>query len=140
MKHDAIVTVACFNDEFDANLARIQIEGAGIECFLADTNIVSINWLYANAAHGIKLNVRASDAQQAQQILSEKKLMEKEQPDENDLKCPSCGSEDIKLSGPSKGWAYLSILFFNFPITLRKNTNKCNACGHTWEDEKSNGI
>jgi Putative prokaryotic signal transducing protein len=67
---DDVVTIARYRDIGEAMFAKSLLEDAGIECFLADENTVRMNWLYANAIGGMRLQVRASDADDAQAILS----------------------------------------------------------------------
>jgi hypothetical protein len=53
----------------EALLARSRLESAGIECFMADDNMVRINW--PNLLGGVKLLVSQEDAPAAAAILDE---------------------------------------------------------------------
>lgn len=55
----------------DAQVAKSILDSAGIESFLADENLVRMDWLYANAVGGIKLLVRHEDAETARKLLEE---------------------------------------------------------------------
>jgi hypothetical protein len=45
------------------------LEREGIESFIDDANIVTMNWLYANAVGGVRLRVRGRDAERAGHII-----------------------------------------------------------------------
>lgn len=60
----------------DAELAKSLLSSAGIESFLADENIVRIDWFYSNLVGGIKLLVRAEDADAARKLLDESAAQE----------------------------------------------------------------
>ena len=57
-----LVTVRQFRDLPEALLAKGCLESAGIECSLADENLVRLDWFISNFIGGIKLKVRAQDA------------------------------------------------------------------------------
>src|SRR4051812_33431824 len=50
----------------EATLAKSLLDSAGIESFLADDNIVRLDWFYSNMVGGIKLLVRDEDAETAE--------------------------------------------------------------------------
>ena len=52
-------------------LAKGSLESAGIECFLADENLVRLDWFISNFIGGIKLNVRVADVENARKILDD---------------------------------------------------------------------
>ena len=56
----------------EAHLARLRLEARDVPCFLLDENLIAMNWLYANAAGGIKLQVPETDALRAAKILRER--------------------------------------------------------------------
>jgi len=53
----------------DALLAKSILDSAGIECFLADQNIIRLDWFLSNALGGVKLLVREEDAAEAAAVL-----------------------------------------------------------------------
>jgi hypothetical protein len=121
------VLIKRFDNSIDAHLFRISLENEGIECFLVDEEIVTINPLYANAVGGIKAKVREADVERTLIFL---KSIEKEQIP----KCPSCGSTDIFIDySPKKAlphWiaSLFSLLTVTYPIT-GKIMHSCKACG-----------
>ena len=62
----------------DAQIAKSILDSAGIESFLADENLVRMDWLYSNLIGGIKLFVRYEDAEAAKKLLEASPLEEPE--------------------------------------------------------------
>jgi wobble nucleotide-excising tRNase len=93
-----LVTLRKFRDLPEALLAKGSLESAGIECTLADDNMVRLDWFYSNAIGGIKLLVNRDDVETAEQVLTSpipenfeaEGVGTYEQP-----KCPKCGSLDV---------------------------------------------
>jgi hypothetical protein len=70
---DGLATVATFGSPVEANLARNQLEAAGIKAFLADEETVGMVWPLTNALGGIQLQVGDRDAKEALAILAKSK-------------------------------------------------------------------
>ena len=51
------VTVATYDTLPTAHIAMGRLQAEGIECWLADENLVQMDWLYSIAVGGIKLQV-----------------------------------------------------------------------------------
>ena len=66
-----LVVLRAFRDVPEALLARGRLQASGIECFLADENMVRMDWFISNLLGGVKLLVQPSDFSQASRILSE---------------------------------------------------------------------
>jgi hypothetical protein len=66
-----LVVLRAFRDVPEALLAKGRLETSGIECFLADENMVRMDWFISNLLGGVKLLVQPSDFSQASRILSE---------------------------------------------------------------------
>ena len=66
-----LVVLRRFRDVPEALLAKASLEASGIECFLADENMVRIDWFMSNLLGGIKLLVQPADFSQASRILNE---------------------------------------------------------------------
>jgi hypothetical protein len=132
-----LVTIRKFRDLPEALLAKGSLESAGIECFLADENLVRLDWFISNFIGGIKLNVRPADEANARKLLDEPILEGLyvqgvglyEQP-----RCPKCGSLDVNYQELDKPIAYMSA-FLNVPIPVQKPAWKCHACGIEWEED-----
>ena len=65
-----LIIIGQYRDLPDALLAKGLLESSGIECFLADDNLVAINWLLSNAIGNVKLQVKEEDAEAALEILN----------------------------------------------------------------------
>src|ERR1700688_1342194 len=132
-----LVTIRQFRDLPEALLAKGSLESAGIECFLADENLVRLDWFISNFIGGIKLNVRPADAANAQQLLDEPILEGLyvqgvglyEQP-----RCPKCQSLDVNFQELDRPIAYMSA-FLRVPIPVQRPGWRCHTCDAEWEDD-----
>ena len=66
-----LTTIRKFRDLPDAILAKGLLESAGIECYLADDNIVRLDWFISNAIGNMRLQVKPTDAETAIEILDQ---------------------------------------------------------------------
>jgi len=134
-----LVTVRQFRDLPEALLAKGSLESAGIECFLADDNLVRLDWFISNFIGGIKLNVRVQDAGNAEKLLDEPILEGLyvdgiglyEQP-----RCPECQSLDVNFQELDAPIAYMSA-FLHVPMPVQRSGWRCHACDAEWEDDGS---
>ena len=67
--HEDLVTIGVFHSQPEFLLARSRLESADIECFAYDENMLRIGGSHSHIFGGIKLQVRASEAQDAIAIL-----------------------------------------------------------------------
>jgi hypothetical protein len=67
------VVVSVFTTLAEADLARVALEGIGIDSHLADGETVAMDWILSNAVGGVKVLVRVSDAPRATQFLSRRR-------------------------------------------------------------------
>lgn len=136
-----LVTVRQFRDLPEALLAKGCLESVGIECFLGDDNLVRLDWFISNFIGGIKLKVRAADAENAQQILDEPILEGLyvqgvglyEQP-----RCPKCQSLDVNFEPLDRPIAYMSA-FLRVPLPVQRPGWHCRACEAEWADDAGTG-
>jgi hypothetical protein len=63
-----LVTIRRFGNMSEALLAKGCLESAGIECFLADTNITRLEW---PISRGMRLQVSPNDAETAIAFLNQ---------------------------------------------------------------------
>jgi hypothetical protein len=68
---DSLVTVASYTTPVEAALVKNQLELAGVPAFLTNDAMVTMAWQYSNATGGVGVQVAASDAAQAREILEE---------------------------------------------------------------------
>ena len=100
----ALVTLRSYRDPIDAELARSQLESAGIAAFLLDRHLASIQWLYSNAIGGVKLQVEESDLEAAREVLADRRegdlveIPESELPPSEGDACPRCDSTEVRAS------------------------------------------
>jgi hypothetical protein len=132
-----LVLIRQFRDLPEALLAKGSLESVGIECFLADENLVRLDWFISNLIGGIKLRVHAGDAANASQLLDEP-IPERlyvdgvglyEQP-----RCPNCQSLDVNFQELDRPIAYLTA-FLNIPNPVQRKAWRCHACDAEWADE-----
>ena len=118
-----LVTVRKFRDLPEALLAKGAIESAGIPCFMADDNIVRLDWFISNFVGGIKLLVDPENVTEATEVLDQpvpesfavEGVGEYQQPH-----CPKCKSLDV-----------------TFQNLMQNKAWNCLSCGHDWEDDCS---
>ena len=135
----SLTTICKFRDLPEALLAKGSLDSAGIESFLADDNMVRMDWLISNLLGGIKLLVKSEDAEVAKLIL--------DQPIPEDFavdgvgeykspRCPHCDSLDVGFDELNKPIAYGSLLI-GFPLPISDKGWKCHTCGRKWDDQDS---
>jgi hypothetical protein len=101
--HSRLVTVAAFNSPVEADLARSQLEEAGIASVLADEATAGNFWVLVNAVGGVKLQVFEQDLTRAREILipaadtdrgdEPPQVGAAPAPIRQGWRCPRCGSE-----------------------------------------------
>jgi hypothetical protein len=136
-----LVMVRQFRDLPEALLAKGSLESAGIECFLADENLVRLDWFISNFIGGIKLRVHARDVENARQLLDEPILEGLyvqgvglyEQP-----RCPKCQSLDVNFRELDRPIAYMSA-FLHMPMPVHREGWRCHSCDAEWEDDGGAG-
>lgn len=135
---DAPVMIRRYQNLLEAWLSKSILDSSGIESFLVDENLVSIQWMYSNAVGGIKLLVRGEDAETARKLL-EQDTPEKFQVDGigeyQQPRCPRCQSLDVALNELNKRIAYSGMLFAGVPVPIRNEHWKCHSCGNEWEGD-----
>jgi len=92
----------------EALIASSLLEGAGIPSCLQDTNLVRLNWAYANAIQGIRLQVPAARANEARAMLSAATMTFEDMPASDP--CVSCGAEAYQLVHPGRRATFLAWL------------------------------
>ena len=139
---DELVTIRNFaygpDPVSQAEMARIRLETAGIPCFLANRQFAAVNWFYAGASRGVKLQVRASDVEKAREVLgAEGEALGPGEADGSEAEgivCPRCGSEDVEYERFSRRVFYLSLLLLGFPLLWGKRKQHCCDCGYVWRE------
>jgi hypothetical protein len=125
-----------YRDLPEALLAKTSLESTGIECFLTDENMVRVDWFWSNLLGGVKLHVKAEDADAALEILEQptpegfvvEGVGRYERP-----RCPNCNSMEISFEELNKPVAFATA-YFGVPIPLHRNGWECHSCGHQWKE------
>jgi hypothetical protein len=134
------VTVGRFRDLSEALLAKGMLESAGIECFLADQDLVRMDWFYSNAIGGMRLQVKEEDADAAAELLEqpipENFELSADGESYRQPRCPNCQSLDIQFEGVNQGLGLATGFVIGLPLPLRSDTWKCNSCDHRWKPEE----
>jgi hypothetical protein len=135
----ALVTLEAFRDIPQALLAKGKLEWAGIECWLADGNLVRMDWLLSNAIGGIRLQVRQPDLESARAVLDEPIPPEFSEEEVGESfaqpRCPRCYSLDIGFENIDRFWTFGLWLLLSFPIPIRKGHWKCYTCNVEWVED-----
>jgi hypothetical protein len=84
-------TVAAYSKPEEAYLARSRLESSGISATIRDEYVVSTYWLYSNAVGGVKVDVADEDYARAREALALPRV------DPGILRCPHCGSPEVRL-------------------------------------------
>jgi len=132
-----LITIRQFRDLPEALLAKGFIESAGIDGFLADENIVRMDWFISNFVGGIKLQVKPEDVDAALEVLNQPIPEEFSFEGESNYqqpRCPGCYSLDIAFEDLNKDVAYTSA-WLGVPIPLQQKSWKCHTCGRRWTEE-----
>ncbi len=133
---EPLVTIVAFRDLPQALLAQGKLQSEGIECVLADDNVVRMDWFWANAMGGVKLRVRPGDADRAMQILSEEippSLATDTGEEFVQPVCPKCRSLDVRYDSPMHGVQLAALSVAAIPIPAGQERWMCEACGAEWE-------
>ena len=131
-----LVTIRRFRDLHEAMLAKGKLESQGIDSFIADDNMVRMDWLWSNLVGGVKLLVDAEEEEKALRMLDEAIPPEIDFEGETEYlqpRCPNCKSLDINFEEVYKPIAYASLIV-NFPLPVQRKGWVCQNCQHTWED------
>jgi hypothetical protein len=136
LEFNETVTLRQFRDLPEALLAKGSLESAGIKAYLVDDNMIRMDWFISNLLGGIKLKVRAEDAEVALELLNQpipevldvEGIGDFEQP-----KCPRCQSLDISFEELNKPVSYLAA-YAGVPVPFHQQGWSCHDCGNRWEE------
>ena len=129
MNANEIVTVASYTDAVQANLAKGRLEVEGVESVLGDEHHVWANWVYSQALGGVKVKVRAEDAEAARAILSDLDSGAFSLAAEEEA-CAKCGGTEFETQDFFRKIALLAVFVISVPLPWRQRT-KCKTCGYS---------
>jgi hypothetical protein len=129
------VTVGWYWNPLAAWLVRNRLVEEGLRAFVVDEFVPTVNWFYANAVRGIKVQVPRSEADAAQRVLASSSadvfgpVDAPKRPGER-TKCSRCKSRNVGRERYSLRAVFLSLFVFGFPLPIRSTTQCCFDCGH----------
>jgi predicted RNA-binding Zn-ribbon protein involved in translation (DUF1610 family) len=134
------VTIATFRDLTEAEMARVTIDAEGIPCFLADAEVIRLDWTLSTALGGIKLRVPATERERALErlhrtstaqvlALADSSVQDREE------SCPACGESAILGVDRGRRFSLVAILL-GLPLFFRWRSSRCAACGHRWKSRE----
>jgi hypothetical protein len=126
-----------YRDLPEASIAKSILDSAGIENYLADDNLVRLDWFYSNLIGGIKLFVRQQDVDEANELLDQgvPEKFDVDTPGEYEQpRCPKCRSFEVSHDGLDKPSTYAAF-FVSLPIPFTNKDWKCHSCGHSWKED-----
>ncbi|WP_343581774.1 DUF2007 domain-containing protein [Acinetobacter sp.] len=126
------VVAETYSFPYEAQIAKTQLEAAGIPARIENEHTINMDWLYSNALGGVRLLVPDRYLEQAQALLAQDFSQELELEFGLSERCPQCGSTDIKPYTEGKRPAYLVFLLLGFPLFSYKHGTKCQKCQHFW--------
>jgi predicted RNA-binding Zn-ribbon protein involved in translation (DUF1610 family) len=133
-----LVTLRRYRDLMEAFLGRSLLESAGISCWIADENLVRMDWFYSNAVGGLRLQVDERDKAAAREILEEgspRTIAYGEAEAYVQPTCPKCGSAEITMGdGTERGRSLVALYVLAIPVPPREAVWHCDACGAQWVD------
>lgn len=141
METDKIVVYETFIDPINAHIVKELLDSYGIECFLSDENMVTLNLMYSQAVGGVKLNAFEKDIDQITSILQSEIIQEESEIDSpkasDNFFCTECNSANVSYGGSvsrkfSCWHLFIPILLMIYPITMRK-VYHCFNCGHEFK-------
>ncbi|MCF8367905.1 MAG: hypothetical protein K9G76_02595 [Bacteroidales bacterium] len=133
---DQIVTLSRYTYYHEYLIVKSKLESEGIDVVLRDDYSNTIDPMLSNATGGIKLEVRASQAKLALEILKTIALNKAEQEEEKEIsirnrifvksygECPKCESEEV--------YSEKQTAFKSFFAGFIKREHYCKVCKHTW--------
>jgi len=131
-----LIMLRSFRDVPEALLAKGRLDSAGIECLLADDNMVRMDWFISNLLGGVKLLVDAEDFAQALRILNDPIPPQLELDAVGEYaqaQCPKCGSLDTSFAELITKISYPGARL-GLPVPLKVDGWKCDSCGHAWPE------
>ncbi len=123
-----IIRILTCDNLTEAHLVKGRLENEGINCFLTNQNFTNLVPMYNNMmGAGIQIMIEEKNYEKAYEI-----LQDKINPKTENIICPNCGSNNIKLGlGKYKGFKLLNIfiaIFSFLPLGNLKPKYYCKDC------------
>jgi len=155
-----LVTVASYTQVFEADLARLKLEGEGISTVLANDNFAALLGSGVAGMGGAQIQVNEDDAARARAILDDVEAMRRErarrrEPAAGEATCPRCGGTDVARRPVSPGaiaWVLAIVGAFALAADWRYAAGawaaavvllfvagweefRCRSCGCAWSEQ-----
>ena len=124
---DVLITIGRYFWLHEALVARSVLDAEEIPSWLQDSNLVRLDWMYANAIHGIKLQVPTEFADEARAVLSDASRVFDDMPASEP--CSHGGSKEFALIHRSRLATVMTWLVIGIPLWYRRSIWKCSECG-----------
>jgi transposase-like protein len=130
---ESLSVVRRFLWPMDAEVAASILRARGVECAVADTDILSWCSFYSVALGGVRLQVQESKIAEAAEILQWAYRQE-------EMRCPNCDSADLLALGRS-GWTVLALCAWSLvPCHPLKRKWGCQDCSFTWKSRSGGDL
>ena len=133
-----LTTVRRYRDLSEAHVGRSLLESAGIAAWIADENLVRMNWFLSDSVGGMRLQVDERDEADARAILEAevpRTIAYGEEEAYVQPICPKCGSEEVTLGdGTESGGSLVALYALSIPVPPREAAWHCETCGADWMD------
>lgn len=124
-------------------MARAKLEADGVECFLADENLIYLNWFMSNAIGGVRLQLLEDNAEVATDILSQEipARFNAEEVGEEYYQpiCPNCHSLDVSFQENSKA-SLVFLWLLGLPVPIPRNRWRCEDCANEWKEQNVRNV
>ncbi|MES2456399.1 MAG: DUF2007 domain-containing protein [Bacteroidota bacterium] len=133
---DKIIVFNSYYNPIEANIVKTRLIDSGVQCFLSDENMITVNPLYNQALGGVKLHIFEKDIDLVRSILEDKDIeLSVESLEQSAEICPQCGSNHVGFVQSVKNkpgiLTLLSALFLMllYPFQTKK-VHHCFNCNH----------
>lgn len=128
-----IVTLATYSDAVQAELAKVFLESEDIECFIADSNAGSMQFMGAVSV-GVRIQVSAEDQDRARELLD--KFVKDKSHEIDDDALMTAFEEDAAIRGEAifeipREEPSLTVTPEHTPDTISDSEPTCPKCGGT---------
>lgn len=144
------VALRTYSDVPHAEVDCVYLRGHGIEASIADVHGANAGGPLLTINGQVRVEVPLEDREHALVLLEKRRRLhaqrERDEADDDLLRCPRCASEDVGTYHPFAVWVLLPVLlpfillmFLIIPLVpfalglLRQKRHYCGACGNRWK-------
>ena len=136
---DEVITLWRYRDLPEALIAQNKLQAEGFDCFLADEEVIRLNWYWSNFLGGVRLCLREDDAEAALTVLAQEippEFTAEEVGEEyRQPECPTCASRDVSFENIRRGVALGALWAFSLPLPIPAQFWRCQDCCYEWKGE-----